>query len=436
LKKTVLQLYSNPKYSKLFEWSRLVSISAVAQVSIQLISFICGILVIRMLPTQEYALYTLANAMLGTMIMLADSGVSMGVMAQGAKVWQNDEKIGAVLVTGLDLRKKFTIGSLVIATPALLYLPRHHGASWLMSGLIIVSLIPAFFTGLSGTLLEIVFKLRQNIVPLQKIQVMNNAGRLGLLSAMLFIFPWTFVVLLAAGLPQIWANIRLKALSAGYADWNQKPDAAVRKEILYIVKRVIPGAIYYCLSGQITIWLISIFGTSKALAQMGALGRLAMVLSLFGVLFSTLVSPRFARLTANKNLLLKRFFHIMTGITVLTLFIVGFTWLFPTQVLWILGKSYSNLKTELVLNIAASCLNLIWGSAYVLGTSRGWTINPIVSIPVSILAIVCGALLINVSTLKGVLVLNLFVALIQLFMYTSYTVIKILRVKEPGAIHN
>ncbi|MEP6746613.1 MAG: polysaccharide biosynthesis protein, partial [Bacteroidota bacterium] len=269
MKKLVLQIYSNPKYSKVFEWGRLISITGSAQIMVQLISFVCGILVIRMLPTQEYALYTLANAMLGTMILLADSGVSTGVMAQGAKVWQNDAKLGAVLVTGLDLRKKFAIGSLIIATPALLYLLRHHGASWLVSILIIVSLIPAFFTGLSGTLLEIVFKLRQNIVPLQKIQVMNNAGRLALLSALLLIFPWTFIAILAAGIPQIWANIRLRKLSASYADWTQKPDPVVRKEILYIVKRVIPGAIYYCLSGQITIWLISIFGTSKALAQMG-----------------------------------------------------------------------------------------------------------------------------------------------------------------------
>src|SRR5450432_1716731 len=322
MKKLVLQIYSNPKYSKVFEWGRLISITGSAQILVQLFSFVCGILVIRMLPTQEYALYTLANAMLGTMILLADSGVSTGVMAQGAKVWQNDEKLGAVLVTGLDLRKKFAIGSLVIATPALLYLLRHHGASWLMSVLIIVSLIPAFFTGLSGTLLEIVFKLRQNIVPLQKIQVMNNAGRLALLCATLLIFPWTFVALLAAGIPQIWANMRLRAISGNYADWNQKPDAAVRKEILYIVKRVIPGAVYYCLSGQITIWLISIFGTSAALAQMGALGRLAMVLSLFTVLFSTLISPRFARLPDNRSLLLKRFFHIMAGIAGLTVLIV------------------------------------------------------------------------------------------------------------------
>lgn len=431
MKKFVLQIYANPAYSKAFEWGKLISITGSAQVLVQIVGFICGILVIHLLPTREYALYTLANAMLGTMILLADSGISAGVMAQGARVWQSREKLGAVLVTGLDLRKKFAIGSLVIATPALLYLLRHHGATWLMSVLIIVSLIPAFFTVLSGTVLEIVLKLRQNIVPLQKLQVINNIGRLGLLGTLLLILPWTFVALLAAGLPQIWANRRLKRISALYVDWDQKPEIAIRKEILVFVKRVIPGALYYCFSGQLTIWLISIFGTSAALAQMGALGRLAMVLSLFGVLFSTLVSPRFARLTPNKDLLLKRFFHIMAGIAVLTLFIVGFTWLFPTQVLWILGKNYSNLKTELVLNIAASCLNLTWGSAYVLGTSRGWTINPIVSIPVSILAIVCGALLIDVTTLKGVLVLNIFVASIELIMYTSYTLMKILQVKEP-----
>ena len=91
MKKLVLQLYGNPKYSKLFKWSRLVSITVVAQVLLQMLSFICGILVIRLLPTHEYALYTLANTMLATMILLADSGVSTGVMAQAARVWDDND---------------------------------------------------------------------------------------------------------------------------------------------------------------------------------------------------------------------------------------------------------------------------------------------------------------------------------------------------------
>jgi O-antigen/teichoic acid export membrane protein len=427
VKKLVLQLYGNPKYSKLFKWSRLVSITVVAQVLLQMLSFICGILVIRLLPTHEYALYTLANTMLATMILLADSGVSTGVMAQAARVWDDNDKLGAVLVTGFVLRKKFALVSLLIAFPALLYLLLRHGFSWSMSALIFISLVPAFFTGLSGTLLEIVFKLRQHIIPLQKVQVMNNLGRLVLIASLLIIFPWAFIAILAAGIPQIWANRRLRNDSMAHVNWQQKPDPAVRKEIMLIVKRALPGAVYYCLSGQITIWLISVFGNSTAIAQMGALGRLAMVLSVFTVLFSTLVSPRFAKLPPSKEILLKLFLNIMSGLLLLTLLITCFTWLFPSEMLWILGKNYSGLNIELLLYVADSCLGLLWGSAYILGTTRGWNIHPGFSITVSISSIVVGAMVIDISTVRGVLLLNLFVSLIQVFMYGSYTLLKIIK---------
>jgi O-antigen/teichoic acid export membrane protein len=427
VKKLVLQLYGHPKYSKLIKWSRLVSISAVAQVLLQMISFVCGILVIRLLPPHEYALYTLANTMLATMILLADSGVSTGVMAQAARVWDDNDKLGAVLVTGFELRKKFAVVSLLIAFPMLLYLLFRHGFSWGMSALIFISLVPAFITGLSGTLLEIVFKLRQHIIPLQKVQVMNNLGRLGLIASLLIIFPWAFIAILAAGIPQIWANRRLRDHSTAHVNWQQKPDPAIRKEIMFIVKRALPGAVYYCLSGQITIWLISVFGNYTATAQMGALGRLAMVLSVFTVLFSTLVSPRFAKMPPRKEILLKLFLSIMCGLLLLTLFITCFTWLFPSEMLWILGKNYSGLNIELLLYVADSCLGLLWGSAYILGATRGWNIHPGFSITISICSIVAGILFIDVSTVRGVLLLNLFVSIIQVFMYGSYTLIKIIK---------
>jgi O-antigen/teichoic acid export membrane protein len=427
MKKLVLQLNDNPKYARLYKWSRLVSISVIAQGLLQISSFICGVFVIRLLPTHEYALYTLANTMLATMILLADSGVSTGVMAQAAKVWDDNDKLGAVLATGFELRKKFALVSLLIAFPALLFLLLRHGFSWIMSAVVFISLVPAFTTSLSGTLLEVVFKLRQYIVPLQKIQVMNILGRLLLLASLLTIFPWAFIAILAAGIPQIWANQRLRESSRAHVNWKQKPDPAVRKEILFIVKRALPGAIYYCLSGQITIWLISVFGNYTAVAQMGALGRLAMALSVFSALFSTLVSPRFARLPPNREVLLKLFINIMLGLLLLTLLITCFTCLFPAEMLWILGKNYSGLNMELQLYVADSCLGLLWGSAYILGATRGWNIHPAFSVTVSICAIVAGILLIDVSTVKGVLFLNLFVSIIQVLMYGSYTLLKIIK---------
>ena len=423
----VQRIYNSPSYAKTLVWGKLLIVTGSAQVLVQAIGLISGILVIRLLPTQEYALYTLSNTMLGTMVLLADGGISAGVMAQGGKVWQDKEKLGIILATGLDLRKKFAIGSLLIAIPILFYLLLHHGATWLVSVLLVVSLIPSFITALSGTLLEIAPKLHQDIPSLQKNQVIANVGRLALLTLSLFSFPWASVAILSSGLPQIWANNKLRKMSSSYADWSQQSDPLYRKEILLFVKRILPGSIYYCLAGQITIWLISIFGSTVAVAQVGALGRLSMMLGIFSVLFSTLIAPRFARLPSNVRLLLNRYIQIEVGLIAISCFIIAFVWLFPTQVLWLLGNKYSNLSSEVVLSIVNSCLGLITGASFAICTSRGWVLHPAISIPITIGAISLGIVLFNISTLKGILTLNIFVAIVEAVMYFTYNIANILK---------
>jgi len=411
------------------KWIKLISITGGAQIIAQLLGLVSGIIVIRMLPTHEYGLYTLANTMLGTMLVLADGGISSGVMSQGGKVWQDRERLGIVLATGMDLRMKFAIGSLLFAVPFLLYLLIHHNSSWLMSFLIIFSLIPSFFTSLSGALLQVAPKLNQDIGPLQKNYIISNVLRLFLITITLFSFPWAFIAIFVAGLAQLWANSNLKKISFGYANWKQKPDIVVRKEILFFVKRILPGSVYYCLSGQITIWLISFFGNTAAVAQIGALGRLGMLLGIFTAILSTLIIPRFSRLPNQKSKLFKTFFLIQLSLFALGIFIIAIVYLFPSQILWILGKEYSNLKTELILSISGSCLGLVAGSAFALSTSRGWAINPLISIPLTLAAIIVGIWIIDISNLIGVLKFNLFVYFVEVAMYYLYCIVKIRKVE-------
>src|SRR5690606_35641018 len=103
-------------YSRISEWGKLIAITGSSQILIQALGFISGILVIRVLPVHEYALYTLANTMLGTLTILADGGISTGTMALGGKVWNDRDKLGKVMATGMALRKKFAIGSLLVST--------------------------------------------------------------------------------------------------------------------------------------------------------------------------------------------------------------------------------------------------------------------------------------------------------------------------------
>jgi O-antigen/teichoic acid export membrane protein len=419
MKKKFSQLRSHRHYDKAMYWGKLVSITGSAQIIVQAVGFVCGILIIRLLPVQEYAFYTLANTMLGTMTVLADGGISTGVMAQGGKVWQDKEKLGVVLSTGLDLRRKFAIGSLVVSAPILLYLLVHNNASWLTAVLITASLIPAFYAALSDSLLEIVPKLHQSILPLQKNQVAVGVGRLVLTSLTMFVFPWAFIAVLAAGFPRIFGNIQLRKISYSFADKYQQPDKETRTAILALVKRIMPTSIYYCVSGQITIWLISVFGNTTSLAQLGALGRLSMLLSLFSALIATLVIP-----------LLQRFMQIMGVLVVLLGAIVLLVYLFSTPILWVLGDEYNGLAYELLLSMVGSCVSLMAGIVFSLYSSRGWAINPIMLITVNLLTVIGFASILDLSSLKGVLFLNIGVSAIGLLQASMFGGFKILTIKK------
>lgn len=420
-----MKFKEHPKYHKVISLGKLVSITVTGQIIIQSVSFICGILIIRLLPIEEYALYILTNTMLGTMTILADGGISAGVLSEGAKVYDDKEKLGKVLATGLDLRRKFAIGSLLVATPILIYLLLHNGASWLSSLLIVASLIPAFFAALSDSLLEIVPKLHQDILPLQKNQVTVVLGRLVVTALTIFIFPFTFVAILASGLPRMYGNIKLKQIAFSKVDSEQKPDIDVQNKILKVVKRMMPEAVFYCLSGQITIWIVSLFGSVTSLASIGAIGRFGVAFNFFGVLFSTLVIPRFAILTFQRSNLNKTVLALLSGCILLAVVIISITNIFSSELLSILGKQYQNLNYELVLSITCACIAFVQVCFFGINNSRGWIINPILYIAIVVLSIIISVLLFNVSTLVGILYFHITVTSIQAIILLVYCFYKI-----------
>lgn len=420
----VQRMSSNPPYTKAGEWIKLLAITGSAQVLVQAIGFVSAILIIRLLPTNEYALYTLANTMLANLMILGDSGIASGVMSEGGKVWQDREKLGVVLATGLSLRFKFAIFSLIAVTGPFFYLLYHHGASWGTSVLIVLSIIPTFYAVTIGTLYEIAPKLRQEIIPLQKIQVGTASGRMLLSMLSLFALPFTFVATLASGIAQIWSNRQMLKVSAIFADPTQKPDPLVRKRLLSMSKRMLPEAIYICISAQITIWLISFFGSTSAVAEAGALTRLTTVINLFSMLFAAIVVPRFARML-NGRLLLRRYLQIQAGMLLLGLMAIALIWIFSSHILWILGPAYRNLRVELLLMMTGSGLYVIGQSCFLLCASKTWVINPALSIPLSICTIAISAFTIDISTLAGLFTLNIVVAGVHCLMHSGYGFLKI-----------
>lgn len=411
--------------SKLAYWGRLLSYTTAAQLLVQGIGFVCGLLIVRLLSPQEYALYTLANAMVGCMNLLSDGGISAGVMAQGGKVWQNPDKLGSVLATGLALRRRFAFFGIVLAVPVLLYLLNSHGAGFVSSGLMVLAILPVFFANLSDTLLSVPFKLKQAALPLQTNQLEAHGGRLLLTTLLLFIFPFAHIAVLATGLPRIWANQRLRRQLKPLANIRQPVDSVEKKAILRLVKRVLPDAVYFSISGQLSVWLVSFFGSTTAVAQVGALGRITMIFTIITSIVNMLLVPRFARQQENKQALRYRVLQILFVMGAVCTGVAGLVWMFSTELLFVLGEKYAGLSSELLLMTAAACFGLFGGTVHTLSLARGWVLRPVLNISLSVLSQIVFLFLFPPVALLNVLwfaVLHAIAALVIQLCYLFYRI--------------
>jgi len=399
---------------------RVLGLFGSSQTLVQGLGMLAGLYIVRVLSTEQYALYTIANSILGAMTLFSDGGIASSVMSQGGRCWRDREKLGIVIATGYRLRQKFSLAAMLFCLPFLIYSLQAHGATILQTGFITSGVLLSFSLALKGTLLTIAPSLHQRLGELARLNLLQSIGRVIALAGCLKLFPYAANAVFAAGIPQFWANRQLRTLAREIADYECGKDPVVRREIVSLVKRTMPGTIYYALSGQITIWLISIFGSTHQLAQVGALGRIGQVLVIFSAIFSAVIVPRFSRLPARSSLILRCFLLIMSILAVMGAIIVCLVGIFPEGALWLLGSKYHALKTEVILTVASSAMGMLAGGAYGLGVSRGIVIPPWISITsgmVCQIALICA---LNVATVSGVILLSLAMNSVNLIMHGVY----------------
>jgi O-antigen/teichoic acid export membrane protein len=75
-----------------------------------------------------------------------------------------------------------------------------------------------------------------------------------------------------------------------------QPDPGVTRQMVSYVLPSLPTLVFYALQGQISLFLISLFGQTRSVAEVGALGRLAQIFVLLGGFNGAVIEPFMARL--------------------------------------------------------------------------------------------------------------------------------------------
>jgi len=194
---------------------------------------------------------------------------------------------------------------------------------------------------------------------------------------------------------------------------HENPDD--RRAMIGFIRQQAANAIFFCFQGQITVLLITIFGHRIGVAEVGALGRLAMIYSVIANLIMNIFAPAFAR-CQEKRRLQWIYAGIVTAVGAFSLVVLGGSILLTTEFLFVLGNKYSHLHRELTLMVAGASVTMMSGTLWCLNASRAWITGSWLNIPLTISSQILLIPFIDFSTVAGVLIFNLLSAVPSLLL--------------------
>jgi hypothetical protein len=230
-------------------------------------------------------------------------------------------------------------------------------------------------------------------------------------------------------------NALLAALASAATNWVQalslrkwaqtKMDTSAsinrddRSELLRLSLKSLPNTVFFCFQGQVLILILTITGSPARVADLTALGRLAILFQVFSVTFTNVLAPGFAR--CQQPLRLRRLYLVLLGgMTVPLAFLTACAWLWPSPFLWLLGRQYDSLQHECGWVVAAGCVGQIGAVMWTLNSSRAWIRVQARAFIFWILAVQAGAsLLLDLCQFHDVLLFNLLTAATPIPIYLA-----------------
>jgi O-antigen/teichoic acid export membrane protein len=420
---------NTPMMRRALQLARTVGQFASVQVLVQIIGFASGILLVRLLDQSEYAYFTIANTMQGTINVLADIGISIGLVSIGGRVWQDPRRFGQLIATAQGLRRKLGGIALLLVTPVLYWTLARNGASPGYAAILIVLIVSALLVQLSLGVLAVVPRLRSDIGQIQRIDLTGAIARLLILLGFALLFLNAGVAVLVGSATMLLQYWMLRKYVAGVIDLHATENAEDRGAMIGFIKNQAANAIFFCLQGQITIFLISFFARqATSIAEVGALGRLAMIFTVIGQLLTNIFVPAFARCQQATKLRLQ-YAAIIGGVATFSALVIIAAAFFPNQFLFVLGNKYSHLQRELLLMVGGAVISMLTGTVWVLNASKAWIAGSWLYIPLTLATQVTLIPYTDFSSVSSVLTFNIIAAVPNLLlnMVLSYRGFRTLR---------
>ncbi len=362
---------SIPPRSRIFAWIGKIAHFGAWQLLGQGLQLMTGFFLVRWMSYEAYAQFGLAFGFQCMLSQLVDLGFSSAVIALVGERVHDQALVGRYVRSAWGLRTRMLVILGPLSAVAFAYFAHVHQWPLVTSLLLFCSIIAIlFFQGWASTYSPVLL-MHGEISLLCRPQVLINLGKLGAV--------YLLNLLSAVGAVAIcWLNA-LAALAMGYLYRSAarshlvlSPDTDLEtgREIRKYLAPLVPGMIFYSFQAQIQVFLISIFGKTREIAEVAALGRLGQLFLLLVAFNGAILVPYIARVPV--KLLGARYLQILLLALGSAAALSISAFVLPGPFLWLLGPKYRGLSLELGLSVTASSLAFLTSTLYSFNNARKW----------------------------------------------------------------
>ena len=413
------------QFPRLKHWSATLIRFALVQLLVQLVSAIGGLIVVRALPKPEYALLAIANSMQSAGQALAELGTGIGLRSIGGKLWNQPDRFGQLLRTTLHLRRWFGLVALAVCLPVAAWLLWRNGAPILLAVALCLALVVSLVPLIGSTAWAVSAQLHGEYRRIQKLDLSSAGLRLALIATLSLHVLNALSTVLVGAIANWLQTLTLRKWARTKTTAGVSINIDDRRELLRISLRSLPNTIFFSIQGQITLLILSMVGSPTRIADLTALGRLAILFQVLSVTFTNVLAPGFTRCQEPNRL--RHLYPLLLGAMMMALApLTALAWLWPTPFLWLLGHQYASLQRECGWVVTAGCVGQIGAMMWTLNSSRAWIRFQAPGFIISVLAVQgCAALLLDLRQFHDVLLFNLLTTAAPIPIYAADAIIGI-----------
>lgn len=390
----------------LSHWIPLLARYSAGQLLILVINLITGFLILRFLSISEYAIYILASLLQTVGSLGTDLGMSQGVVSLGAPIREDKAAFGSLVRSAMRLRRKLFLAVVPIVL-VIAYMLLHGNESRIEIAIAVTVLALAIaWVQQSGSIATAALNANHDSSGLLRAGVGSGIVRLILVAIVCSSAPYAVAAMVINLVGAVVNSGMLWRRCGQYLGIIGQEMQDNSDKLASFMKPLLPGIIYYLVQGHVSTFVLALAGTTVAVAEVGALGRLGQIIGVLTLLNGFFVQPYFARVTdrarfANRAgqmaLILGLGFAIVTASSILA----------PGAWLLVLGPQYDGLTSELTIALLGAQLSVAGAILYTIVIATGRTRGQWLQIAMGVGAQLTFLAIFDVKGTREALVLNL-----------------------------